>query len=417
MCPGTDEHCSQVVHTPKGIGHNAVPLIIPQNIFTSSCEPNRITMAFHNVAYSFNASALLASVARSISTILWKILHRISLSTVTVAFVYETLLCDLDFFSRSKGRCSQEQMLIVDDTRRASRRVQKQNSLDQCIEDRSLLLRLLLLCWPAGAVRGAKCPRCIVFSVSLFFFFPISPFLPLRFDVESLRPTRSSSRACSAALLAAHQILRLPLALCMLDPSSTMLPSTTSCTCSALRGFHYFSIVFFFFFLFNAFFLRCHLFFSLMPFLGLNFSFFFSFLLSLSLFRMFLSLLLRPLLLSRLLRSLFLSRLLRSLLLFLLRLLRSLLVLRLLRSPLFFFFFPFVLAFLPFALNAGGSSFVISSCSVSLFLFVSSSLSSFVSCALSLSFLRRLLPSHPSGFLLPSLGLTWPGCVSHRPPC
>ena len=78
------------------------------------------------------------------------------------------------------------------------------------------LLQLLPL--RAGAGLCAECFRCSACFVFLVFPCPISPPLPLPLDSGSLRPP-SPSRASSAALLTAHQILRLPLALRMLDPS------------------------------------------------------------------------------------------------------------------------------------------------------------------------------------------------------
>ena len=62
-----------------------------------------------------------------------------------------------------------------------------------------LLLRLLRLRLWASGLRGAECLRCTVWSVSLPFFFPTARPLPLLWVSSTL----SSSRACSAALLAA----------------------------------------------------------------------------------------------------------------------------------------------------------------------------------------------------------------------
>ena len=247
------------------------------------------------------------------------------------------------------------QMLIAADTRRVSRRVQRQNSLDHCIEDRSLLLRLLLLCWPADAAQGAKCPRCIVFSVSLFSFESL-------FDLF-------------CAVLGSIVDSDPP---CSLPPRHVPVRHFVA--------FIHYSIVFFFLFLFNAFFLCCHHFLSPMPFLGLNFSFFFSLLLSPCFF------LLSCLLSSRPAPFAFSS---------------VLLLLLSLRA-----------CFLPFALNP----VVLHSCSVSFFPFVSLLRSLLLSPVLLIPFLRRRHSLPVSSFaslpfLLLSLGLIWPRGVSHRPPC
>ena len=83
-----------------------------------------------------------------------------------------------------------------------------------------LLLLLVRLRCLVCAARCAECFHCTVCSVFLFFlFFPISPPLHLRQNCGSL----SSSRACSAALLAARQIRRRPRAVRMCGPLSTRI--------------------------------------------------------------------------------------------------------------------------------------------------------------------------------------------------
>ena len=84
-----------------------------------------------------------------------------------------------------------------------------------------LLLLLLLLLRFADVVRrvglGEGWPRCF------FYFALVLPFLTVSVSVSSHRvsPTQFPSRTCSAACLAARQVLRRPLALRMCGPLST----------------------------------------------------------------------------------------------------------------------------------------------------------------------------------------------------
>ena len=73
----------------------------------------------------------------------------------------------------------------------------------------------------AGAAPIAECCHCTVVSVSLFL--PSPRCLSISSTSYWVSPSPSPSRACSAALLAARQTLRLPLALCTLDPFSILI--------------------------------------------------------------------------------------------------------------------------------------------------------------------------------------------------
>ena len=154
------------------------------------------------------------------------------------------------------------------------------------------------------------------------FFLLLSLFpLPLRLWVSL---TLSSSRACSVALLAACHVRRRPRAVRMCGPLSTRIHQTFLHHVLCLFDTSFSSCVeFASFFASTLSLLRCHLFFSFVPFLGLNFSFFSSRPLSFSFSRLtfslalsthfFLLLFLSLLFFLRLLRSLLLSGLLRSL--------------------------------------------------------------------------------------------------------
>ena len=121
-----------------------------------------------------------------------------------------------------------------------------------------VLLQVLLLVTTAGDIPVAvaifgKCnTMCRVFSLHCLSvcrpsFLPHRSCLSASSALHRVSPTPSPSRASSAALLAARQTMRLPLALRMLDPSSIQIHdalSITLCACSAHPHLHALNLCF-----------------------------------------------------------------------------------------------------------------------------------------------------------------------------
>ena len=145
---------------------------------------------------------------------------------------------------------------------------------------RSLLLLMwwlhwLLLLWQASVLRGGECSHCVVWSVSIPSSFPISPPLPLRPSSGSLRPYPHREPVRLLLWLLAtfvDSLLRRP----QVWSAGYTDPPGVSPSCVSVRHVIFFVRRIRFLLRFNAFLFRCHLFFSFVPFQGLNFSSFFS---------------------------------------------------------------------------------------------------------------------------------------------